>query len=250
MVFVKDMAVPCYVIHLGSDFGNRKSLYGLNPIGFKGVNGKKDEHLDHLDYIDPDCSENCPKSALGCGLSHILLAEKLYDEGLDTALVLEDDAYLKSVHLDFEEIYKSVPSDWEIIKLHCDVNCKDNSHVTNFGSTAAYIINRKGMYKLKNLKLKFHIDFQMVKLSDIVVYKSQKNLFWTDETKSSNRQTGTRHWVTNFIRDPTSGEKNKQHIFEYPIHRIPGTSIELTTGTIINILVIFSLILLVLYKIS
>jgi hypothetical protein len=243
---VKGMIVPCYVIHLGTDFDNRKSLQsiGLNPIGFKGVNGKRDEFLKYQEYIDPDCFASCPKTVIGCGLSHILLAEKLYEEGHDVALVLEDDAYPKVVHFDFESIIKSVPSDWEIIKLHCDTHCKDGSYVTEFGSNAAYIINRKGMFKLKNLKVKFHIDYQLVKLSDIIVYKSQTNLFWADESSSSNRQRGKGHWFSVFTSKPTSGEKDKDMYLMYPIHRIPGTTIEYTAGTIINCALIFLLIVL------
>lgn len=95
---------------MGNDFDNRKSLQsiGLNPIGFKGVNGKKDEYQE---YVDPDCFASCPKAVIGCGLSHVLLARKLYDEGTDIALVLEDDAYPIHVHIDFESIIKSVPED-------------------------------------------------------------------------------------------------------------------------------------------
>jgi hypothetical protein len=241
---VKGM-VPCYVIHLGTDFANRTSLQsiGLNPTGFKGVDAKKDEYLQYREYVDPDCFESCPKAAMGCGLSHVLLAEKLYDEGYDVALVLEDDAYPKVVHFDFESIIQSVPSDWEIIKLHCDKYGKDGSNVAYFASAAAYIINRKGMFKFKNLKVKFHIDYQMVNLTDIVVYKSQTNLFWTDESSSSNRN-GKGHWISAFMREPTSGEKGKETFFMYPIHRIPGTTIEYTPGTIVNVALIFLLIVL------
>jgi hypothetical protein len=217
---VKSMIVPCYVIHLGPDFDNRKSLQriGLNPIGFKGVNGKKDEYLRYREYIDPDCFDSCPKAVLGCGLSHILLAKKLYDEGADIALVLEDDAYPTSARIDFESVLASVPGDWEIIKLHTCV----------FGlSTAAYLINRKGMNKLGHLKVKYHIDYQISHLSDIRVYSSA-NLFWTDETTSNIRVSNGNVFVPSVLM--------------YPINRIPGTSIELTIGH--TVLVIILLLLL------
>ena len=212
------MIVPCYVIHLGTDFDNRKSLQsiGLKPIGFKGVNGKRDEHMKYQEYIDPDCLASCPKAVIGCGLSHILLARKLYEEGHDVALVLEDDAYPKLVHFDFESIIKSVPEDWEIIKCN---TCKLGL------SAAAYLMNRKGMNKLGNLKVKYHIDYQISYLSNIRVY-SVTNLFWTDESTSNIRVSNGNVFVPSILM--------------YPINRIPGTNIELTIGhTIFLLLVLY-----------
>ena len=120
------MSVPCYVITLEDDFPAKNSLVkiGLNPIKFKGVNAKKDEHLKYSEHISTWCKYACPKSTIGCGLSHILLSKKLHDEGIPIALILEHDAYPKNISkFDIDKIIKSVPSDWEIIKLHCSMFC-------------------------------------------------------------------------------------------------------------------------------
>jgi hypothetical protein len=235
---------PCYVIHVGSSFPNRDSLksVGLDPKGFRGVDARKDEHLQYPDYVEKGCQYRCPKTAIGCGLSHVLLAEKLFEEGHDTALVLEDDAYPKVLNFDFDSLMQDVPSDWEIIKLHCDMYCENGSYKSQSPSTAAYIINRKGMFKLKNTKVSFHIDYQISNMTDIVVYKSRENLFWADESLSINRESDFEHWSSYFMFEPTSGEKKKHHALSYKIFRVPGTNIEISTRQVLDgvlVLVIF-----------
>jgi GR25 family glycosyltransferase involved in LPS biosynthesis len=87
--------IPCHVIYLGDGFPNHQSLLdiGVDPIGFKGIDARKDEHLTYTDNINPICKHLCPKGKIGCALSHVLLAQQLYDSGVDAAIVLEDDAY-------------------------------------------------------------------------------------------------------------------------------------------------------------
>jgi hypothetical protein len=231
--------VPCYVIHLGDDFQNRESLedFGLNPIGFKGVDARKDEHLKYSENVDTLCQYTCPKSTIGCALSHILLAQKLYDEGVPIALVLEDDAYPKVPHIDVNEILENIPSDWEIIKLHCVPYCNESIHVwVTDDSNAAYLRNRKGIDKVRKLKAKLHIDYHY-NIANIKMYK-YKNVFMTDESTSNIRESQKPHWFSYFIPTPTSGEQKREHFFMYKIFRIPGTTVEVTIGRLIDVLCI------------
>ena len=179
--------IPCYVITLDDSFPAKNHLIrlGLNPILFKGINGKKDEHLGYMGNVSVPCQYTCPKSIIGSGLSHILLAKKLYEEEVPIALILEDDAYPKVSKLDIEQIISEVPDDWDIIKLHCNycINGSNESVITD-GSIASYIINRKGMYKLKNLHIMTYLDSQIAFTPNIKMYKTLYNLFWTDEEKS------------------------------------------------------------------
>jgi GR25 family glycosyltransferase involved in LPS biosynthesis len=230
------MSVPCYVITIQDDFPNRKSLerIGLNPVTFKGVNAKKDEHLKHLKHVHPVCQKFCPRGTIGCGLSHILLAQKLYDANVPIALILEDDAYPKVSEIDFEQIISSVPEDWEMIKLHCDMYCKDGTYDAGINaSTGAYLINRKGMKKLSTKRVIQHIDLQLA-LTDMKMYKSMYNIFATDENASSLRETKKVHWGSYFVPRPTSGEKNENTQMQNKMLRIPGTNIELTVGNMID----------------
>lgn len=172
------------------------------------------------------------RSAIGCALSHILLADKLYNENIPVALVVEDDAYPRFPRINFDKIMNEVPDDWEMIKLHCDVYCKDGSNNVNRGdgSTAAYIINRKGMLKIKNMKVITHIDF-VFSSSNIKHYKSNINMFVTDESSSVNRKELPEYnWLTPFIPKPITGEKSIEHIIGYSLIVVPGTSVTLTLG--------------------
>ncbi len=98
--------MPCHVITLKDDFPNRKSLerIGLNPTTFKGIDARQDEHLEYLKHVHPTCQYICPKSTIGCGVSHILLARKLYKERVPIALILEDDAYPTVSKIDFDKV--------------------------------------------------------------------------------------------------------------------------------------------------
>jgi GR25 family glycosyltransferase involved in LPS biosynthesis len=240
--------IPCYVISITDDFPNRKSLesIGLNPIKFQGVNAMKDEHLKYSEKIHVFCKYFCPKGMVGCGLSHILLAEKLHKENVSIALVLEDDAYPKVSRLDLEEIIASVPDDWEIIKLHCDLYCKDGSYDNEMNSsTACYLINIKGMKKLSSFKVHHHIDGQ-INWSDMKVYKSKYNMFMTDESTSTLRDTENVHWASYFTKKPTSGEKNTNAIYQSKVFRLLNT--EYTVGDMLDMGCIM-FIFFILYKI-
>ena len=240
--------IPCYVITIKDDFPNRKSLerVGLNPIQFQGVNASKDEHLKYPEKTHIFCRYFCPKGMVGCGLSHILLAEKLYKENVQVALVLEDDAYPKVSKLDFDEIVASVPEDWDIIKLHCDLYCKDGTYDNGFnGSTAAYLINRKGMKKLSHEKVFTNIDYQFI-YSGLKVYKTKYNLFMTDESSSALRDTHNVHWASYFTKTPTSGEKDTNTIYQSKLFRIlnneytVGNAIDMCCIIFISIILYFS----------
>ena len=229
------MIPPCYVITLNGNLGEQGEALkevGLNPIIFNGVDARKDEHLQYIDYINPTCLDMCPKSVIGCGLSHVLLAQKIYYTGASIAIILEDDAFPIVKHLE-DEIHKvinEVPDDWECIKMHCDPHCVDgqNENEKN-GSTAAYILNRKGMEIVMNTRVQWHIDWQFNNI--LKMYKTRTNLFITDERKVSTNRIQSHtflSYIMDEIRPIKTGEKTWDDLHSYKFFRIPNTSIELT----------------------
>ena len=247
------MIPPTYVVTLNKDLGEQGEALkkaGLDPIIFHGVDSRKDEHLQYIDHIDPRCLIICPKSVIGCGLSHIILAKKIYYTGASIALIIEDDAYPKVDNLE-DEITKTlneVPDDWEIIKLHCDIRCKDGQNkVGKNGSTAAYLINRRGLEIMMNTKVLQHIDWQQTSI--LKLYKSKVNLFWTDERKESTNRIQQSTFVSNImdvVKPITSGEKTWDDALSYKIIRIPFTNIEIN-GITLWFVVCIILLILVLY---
>jgi hypothetical protein len=251
------MIPPTFVISLNEDLGKQgKALReaGLDPVLFKGVNGRKGEHSKYEDRLAPFCEHTCPGSVKGIGLSHILLAEHLYQRGVSLALILEDDAFpfeKFNLEKEIDKVLSEVPEDWEIIKLHTGGNCINGSNTnkkTN-NSAAAYLINTQGLEKLRKLKLVYHIDIQQNYTFNI--YKSKMNLFWTDESKSTNRKDDTYFLapILEYINPVTCGEQNYNNILSFTLFRIPFTNIELTNYQVILILVLIFLISLKIFHV-
>jgi hypothetical protein len=244
------MIPPCHVITLNEDLGEQGEIlkgYGLNPILFPGVDARKDEHIPYVDSIDPMCLEMCPKSVIGCGLSHILLARKIYYTGASIALILEDDAYPTVTNLEDEitKVLNEVPDDWEIIRLHCDTHCVDGTNkVGQNGSTAAYLINRKGMEIMMNTKVNNHIDWQQNTILNI--YKSKINLFWTDEKRISTNRIQTTTFLSGImdvVSPITSGEKTWDDKLSYKTLRIPFTNTEINAITMYFIIFLVAILI-------
>ena len=220
---------PCYVINLEQDLENfeRQKVHlqeeGLDPIRFIGVDARKNEHEKYLDHVAPWCQKTCPMSLIGCGLSHILLAKKLLENGTTMALVLEDDAFPKvcGIQEHIRATLAETPSDWDMLKLHC-AWCRDTSQKGNFPSMAAYLLSESGIKKLANTVLTDHIDFQIFFTKDFKTYKSRWNLFWTDESFSTNRGTNSSKFkFSNF-----SGEQSLEQALSYKVFRIGSTEFQ------------------------
>jgi glycosyl transferase family 25 len=101
---------------------------------------------------------------IGCALSHLGIYHKIMDEGIERAIIFEDDSVIKE---DFPAIlanWKKIPKDWEIF-LFCHAEQKmqfwrrwgkptiyKNYYCATFrghvGLTSAYAINRRGVQKM------------------------------------------------------------------------------------------------------
>ena len=251
------MLLPTFVVTLKDDLGDQRVALekaGIYSQVFKGVNGKKDEYLGYKDRIEPFCLSTCPKSVMGCGLSHMLLCEQIYKSGFPLALILEDDAYpMKGIDMSHEitKVLNEVPDDWEIIKLHCDSFCKDGSNSTESttfvpftGSTAAYIVNNRSAKKISESTLKGHIDMQHNK--ECKIYKSKYNLFKTDESNSTNAARKSSFFTPffNIVAPISSGEKTWEHLVAFKTFRIPFTNTSLTIESYIWLFLVFLIVII------
>lgn len=96
---------------------------------------------------------------IGCAYSHIMLYKYIESLDIDYALILEDDILVLNPELNYtEEItniilkYNFLNPNWQIIRLH--------SMGFDLGSAAAYIVSKKNIHELSNIKLYYHIDNQ------------------------------------------------------------------------------------------
>ena len=214
----------------------------FNAIYGKNVKSEYDGHLTHY------CKYTCPKSVIGCGLSHILLSRHLLNYDTNKyALVLEDDAIInhKNIKDKINNIVNKSPKDWEIIILYCQGYCKyydkknlvkDDKFIktTYQGSFAAYLINKKGQEKLSKIKLNGHIDNQILFSNKINSYSFSKKIFKTDESESDNRKTnyGLLKNYYDKVYNTLDGKKVMTHqpsfFLQYKAFRIPIIDFEIT----------------------
>ena len=172
----------CYVINLTeTNEGRRRwKLLNRHPIispyinHFKGIYGKKYDYSQEVSNkivsLDWDIGKWQGKSSkiiqmdsgeIGCILSHRLLWEKIYNEGLESTLILEDDAI--EMPINFIKLVNRLniylPQDWDIFLLgfwlhRGNDSIKVNKYiykVKNFCLLHSYIVSKQGVKKLLNL---------------------------------------------------------------------------------------------------
>lgn len=183
------MTFNTYVINLKKDTKKWNQIQedfrntGIHLNRFNAIYGKKmtKEDLEFKkENTTTGCKLFCTDGIIGCGLSHIKLAEKILKEDTnDFALILEDDVSPR-VNNFKDEIYKAVeraPKDWDIIKIYYHGFCKyPNNLFWMCGSSAGYLISKRGAKKISELKLDNHIDIQYQQSSNVNVFLHNKRL--------------------------------------------------------------------------
>lgn len=240
---------------------------GLKPERFSAINAIDDEHNNYKYRMTFFSKFFTPKSTIGCSMSHILLCEKLYNEeilsdnsNIEYFLMMEDDCFpveKYNTRESFEKILYDtinniniIDSDWDIIQLHSDALFPTYStYQTHFfcGSTAAYLLSRKGLCKMVNERVTNHLDFVTQNFIKYNKYRVRENIFYTDEANSLQRKNNNllslkikKSLIEKII--PLRGEKDWGHFLQFKIIKIPGTNHDLTGNEIIDY--IFGMILI------
>lgn len=186
-----------YVINLDKDVDRLTKInnYLDKFIRIPGIYGEHENFTKNEDILYLS-RYLCPKSVLGCFMSHRQALKTFLETSTkDYAVILEDDAeprfenYMEKIN----ESIQNAPSDWDIIKL--DYLPKNNiihqSTYTKYPSliTTAYIINKKSAEKILQNKMVYHIDIQLMFMG-LNIYNNPEIVFeqiWDDENNSNNR---------------------------------------------------------------
>lgn len=268
-----DSFVKTFVVNLEDykeNFDEQKPYLehvGIVPERFSAINALKNEHLHYKDFIAKYALYFTPKSTIGCGLSHVLLAHHINNIYIKSGkcndkyfLIMEDDAFpvekynnkidfLTTCNTTINEIEILDPN-WDIIQLHSDALFPTHStYHTHFfcGSTAAYLISRKGIDKMTNEKVTNHVDFFTQNFIKYNKYRSRYNLFYTDEQQSLNRKKNN-YYSVNIKKSilqkmiPLRGEKDWGHFLNFKIIRLPLLNHDLTGNEILDYLAVILLI--------
>ena len=234
---------------------------GLNPERFSAINAIQDQHLSYQDKMSLFARYFTPKCTIGCSLSHILLCERLFlESSLNTFeyfLIMEDDCFPHTEYNTIDtfttiitETIKDItiidPS-WDLIQLHSDALFPTHStYHTHFfcGSTAAYLLSKRGLEKMSRERVTNHLDFVTQNFIKYNKYRARRNIFYTDETSSLQRKTNGLHTlrfkkaiIERLI--PLRGEKDWGHFLQFKMIKIPGTEYELTSNEILDYLLAF-----------
>lgn len=258
--------VISYVINLDSYIENyNKQLKYLNNIGlypkrFSAINAINDQHYNYKNIINKLSFYFSPKSVIGCSLSHILLCKKLYYEYYKNNnyyfLIMEDDVFPLDKYSNEDLFYSDLQNEisnieifdnnWDIIQLHSDgiidTNKTYSTHIFT-GSTAAYLISINGLKKMNNEKVTSHIDCITQNFIKYRKYRSRKNLFYTNEKSSVNRNDTNSlslivksKLLTKLI--PLRGEKIWNDYLNFKTIRFPIINREYTANNIIDSVII------------
>ena len=265
-----------YVINLDKhidNFNKQKPILesvGLDIERFSGINALENEHLKYKKHIHKLALLFTPKSAIGCSLSHILLAQHILKHKSDIkydnsyVLIMEDDAYpIEKDSIMFQEKLRKcidniniLDAKWDIIQLHSDFIFPSHKTFSTHpfcGSTAAYLISYRGLIKMANLKTTSHIDAHTSISLKFRKYRIKENLFWTDEKNSTNRidykniLLKLKHNILSKIL-PLRGEKTWSNYLNFKFIRLPGLGKEFTLDQIINYLISYFIVKKLLYK--
>lgn len=211
-----------YIISLNTprDLLHKLKENGLDPILFKGANGKTLDHKTIKKYTTPFYSIFGPMSSIGCSISHMSVWKTFLQSNKQYAVVFEDDIIFNSINLksDISFYLSNTPTNFDVLYLGCFgsdpnntffnttmdlLNISSNfSQINNYIikprvalALHAYVISRSGAEKLINLlygKIYNHIDFCIQTLSKknlINTYVTNPRLIYqtsTDTTPSQN----------------------------------------------------------------
>lgn len=241
---------------------------GLKIERFSGINAIKDEHKkeDYKKYISKFALNFQPLSIIGCSLSHILCCKYIYDNYInnyDYFLIMEDDAFPIYNKNDFYNLLnknlneiKILDKNWDIIQLHSDAFFPNyETYNTHYicGSTAGYLISKKGIEKTLKLKIYSYADFIQHNFLKFNKYRVKSNLFYTNEKNSLSRviqegfsfynlslysKTKFIEFINNyFISIPLRGEKSYNNFLEFKILRLSYIEKEYTANELIDYLI-------------
>jgi GR25 family glycosyltransferase involved in LPS biosynthesis len=211
---------PSFVINLDSQperyqqFKERFSHTDLKEIKrMTGCDGKQNRNNPSVNpYVRPYLTD----AIIGCGLSHIMLAKHIVDLNYPFALVLEDDVV--PLRNDLSHViymyYEQFGKDVDVIRFFCQGICPKNYSRLS-GSTAVYLITRKGAMKLAGMTLSYHIDVQMNN-SCLVTQNINGDVFKTLDS--------TKHYKFPLLNVPIMNQKlgfwGTQTLFRIPILKI------------------------------
>lgn len=178
----------------------------------------------------------CPRSALGCALSHRLLCKQYLEEDpAEVCLILEDDCQpvMEPPRTLLAQVLAEAPPDWEVIKLDYwpHVAMTEYKSLKAFPSfnAGAYLLRKSGARKFMSKRIYYHLDVEWLFRRDIKIYHSPLQIFRQAAYPSHN--------VSAFRLNPLRLKR-----LDYKALRIPLLGIELNSNDLLLLSLVSALI--------
>ncbi|CAD7286476.1 glycosyltransferase family 25 protein [Campylobacter suis] len=199
-----------FVINLKKDIEKKeKFIKTFEPIGLdyefiEGIYGRglSEDELRKSVYDYDNCF--ITKGEVGCALSHLKIYQKIVDENIPYALILEDDTVFNSEfrnYLNILQVFLQTKQNYELVCLMYMVNSfknfniKINKEITLYKfvagtGTYGYIITNAAAKKMlkANTPLILEADcwLQFYKLCGLNIYGLNKNIIETSDIDGTN----------------------------------------------------------------
>ncbi|WP_169777455.1 glycosyltransferase family 25 protein [Campylobacter mucosalis] len=209
------------------DFVKNFSRFSLDYEFINGIygGGISESELFKLVYDYKNCF--LTKGEIGCALSHLKIYQKMIDENIPYALILEDDAGFSD---EFCEIlakideFLSKKDDFELVCLmqledacfkNLTIKIDKNLRLYKFSSgfrTHGYIITKTAAAKLLKLNTPIILEsdmwLQFYELSGLKIYTLSKDVIFTTDKDGANSSIGTQERL-NFAKQKAVVRKQK-----------------------------------------
>lgn len=158
-------SMPIFLINLDRRTDRLAQMTSkLGKLPFKRISAIDGQNLDDLEFISPITKYKMAKSEIACILSHKKVWQKIVDEKIPYACILEDDINLSCSFPDFIKNANWLPDNFDVIKLETYLQriilslkkkkVRDRS-LRQLGSihygTAGYIVSLQGAIKLLDI---------------------------------------------------------------------------------------------------
>lgn len=179
---------PIFIINLKRDIDKKKDMqalikkHHLEASFIDAVDGKNLSEAEIKSvYSQSDSIKTIgrplTKTEIGCAMSHLYIYQKMLDENIKEAIILEDDVILSDYFAQLPSLIAELPEDWQLLLLGVSV-CLNleipavkrnimkiktihrwtiNAYLDNVWGTHGYLINQAGAKTLLNITKRLYM---------------------------------------------------------------------------------------------
>jgi len=126
-------SIPIFIINLDSRSDRLKKISSrLGNLPFIRIAAINGQNLDEQEHLKRTVKDRMSKNEIACILSHRLVWQKMADEKMSYACVLEDDAVLSSSFPHYINNSEWLPENFKVISQRCGLGCVQKKKSTSF----------------------------------------------------------------------------------------------------------------------